>query len=138
MSGNEKARPGRRPLLRLFALLAALTGLLWLAGCNADDRVPPAEAPDGNPARGREMVMRYGCGSCHAISGIRTANGSAGPPLTGFGRRGYIAGKLPNNEANLVRWIMDPQQVEPGNAMPDLGVTDTDARDIAAYLYKDK
>jgi cytochrome c len=131
-------RTGRRAGLRLAALLAALTGVLWLAGCNADDRVPPAEAPDGNPARGRELIMQYGCGSCHAITGVRTANGSAGPPLAGFGRRGYIAGKLPNNEANLVRWIMDPQQVEPGNAMPDLGVTATNARDIAAYLYKDK
>jgi cytochrome c1 len=52
-----------------------------------------------------------------------------------MGRRGYIAGHLPNNGPNLIRWIRDPQQVDPGNAMPDLGVGDVDARDIAAYLF---
>ncbi len=30
---------------------------------------------------------------------------------------------------------MDPQGVEPGTAMPNLGVTATDAQDIAAYLF---
>ena len=125
--------------LRLAALLAALTGVLWLAGCGGGgDGVPPAQAPDGNPARGRALIERYGCGSCHGIGGVRGARGTVGPPLDDFGRRGYIAGKLPNNEANLVRWIMDPQEVDPGNAMPDLGVDATDARDMAAYLYGER
>ena len=43
---------------------------------------------------------------------------------------------LRNNPENLVTWLRDPQQVVPGNAMPDLGLTDQQARDIAAYLYK--
>ena len=30
------------------------------------------------------------------------------------------------------------QEVDPGNAMPDLGVSATDARDMAAYLYEDR
>jgi cytochrome c1 len=62
------------------------------------------------------------------------ADAEVGPPLTGFGRRGYIAGELPNNPENLQRWIRSPQSVEPGTVMPDLGVTESDARDIAAFL----
>ena len=58
-----------------------------------------------------------------------------GPPLTQFARRSYIAGMLPNTEANLQHWIRDPQAVVPGNAMPDMGVTARDAADITAYLY---
>lgn len=46
-----------------------------------------------------------------------------------------IAGELPNSPANLVRWIKDPKSVEPGTDMPDLGLTDQQARDVAAYLY---
>jgi cytochrome c2 len=114
-----------------------LTGILWLSGCSSPT-VPPAQAPDGNPRQGRLAIMRYGCGSCHTISGVPGARGRAGPPLSDFGGRGYIAGELPNNEANLIRWIQDPQAVEPGTAMPDLGVNRTDARDIAAYLYTRK
>jgi hypothetical protein len=58
-----------------------------------------------------------------------------GPPLTSFANRSYIAGQLVNSPDNLIRWIMDPQGVEPGTAMPDLGVIPEVARDMAAYLY---
>jgi cytochrome c len=130
-------RPRRQPSTRpgLAGLLAVLTGMLWLGGCAAGSRTPPAEVPDGNPAMGKLAIERYGCGTCHAIPGVRGANGTVGPPLDRFGRRGYIAGRLPNNGPNLIRWIQRPQQVEPGTAMPDAGVTDVDARDIAAYLF---
>jgi cytochrome c1 len=65
---------------------------------------------------------------------VNGARGLVGPPLTDFGRRSYIAGVLPNNADNLQHWIRDPQSVVPGNAMPNLGVSAVDARDIAAYL----
>jgi cytochrome c len=123
------------PGLRLAGLVAALAGALWLAGCAAGSRTPPAEVPDGNPAMGRLAIERYGCGTCHSIPKVRGANGTVGPPLDHFGRRGYIAGRLPNSGPNLIRWVQHPQQVEPGTAMPDMGVSDVDARDIAAYLF---
>jgi cytochrome c1 len=68
------------------------------------------------------------------VPGVRRAHGLIGPPLVHFSRRGYIAGELTNGSSNLQRWIQDPRGVEPGTAMPDLGVTPQDARDIAAYL----
>jgi cytochrome c len=32
-------------------------------------------------------------------------------------------------------WIQDPQRALPGNAMPRMGVTPRDSRDITAFLY---
>jgi cytochrome c1 len=58
-----------------------------------------------------------------------------GPPLAGFAGRTYIAGRFPNTAPALVRWIESPQAVAPGTAMPDLGIEEAQARDIAAYLY---
>jgi len=42
---------------------------------------------------------------------------------------------LPNLPGPLSRWIMHPQQIVPGNAMPNLGIGRREARDIAQYLY---
>jgi cytochrome c1 len=81
------------------------------------------------------LLFAFGCGACHIIPGVVGASGTIGPPLDGFGRRVYIAGKLPNRPENLLRWIQDPQGVEPGTAMPSLPVSDDEARHIAAYLY---
>jgi cytochrome c1 len=50
-------------------------------------------------------------------------------------RRSFIGGELANTPANMVRWIEDPQTVEPNTAMPNLGLGEQSARDIAAYLY---
>lgn len=52
-----------------------------------------------------------------------------------FSRRTYIAGELPNQPENLVRWVSSPESVEPHTAMPNLGLNQQQARDVAAYLY---
>ncbi|HYD55035.1 MAG TPA: c-type cytochrome [Gemmatimonadaceae bacterium] len=89
----------------------------------------------GDAARGARHIAAFGCGSCHAIPGIPGAHGRVGPPLDRFAERMYIAGALRNEAASLVRWIRFPQSVQPGTVMPDLGVSEAQARDIAAYLY---
>ncbi|MGW0435628.1 c-type cytochrome [Micromonospora sp. NPDC003197] len=104
------------------------------AACTRVPSPPPPEAGSGYPERGARLIEQYGCGSCHTIPGVDRANGLVGPPLTRFGARSYVAGELPNNAENLRHWIEDPQSVEPGTAMPDLGVGPIDAQDIAAYL----
>lgn len=48
--------------------------------------------------------------------------------------RSYIAGNFPNAPATLAHWIQSPQALKPKTAMPDLGVTPDQARDITAYL----
>ncbi len=89
----------------------------------------------GTAANGAKVILSKNCGSCHTIPGIRGAQGLVGPPLFFFSRRTYIAGELPNTPDNLVRWVRSPQSVEPKTAMPDLGLTEQQARDVAAYLY---
>jgi mono/diheme cytochrome c family protein len=89
----------------------------------------------GDAVAGKRALDQYLCATCHAIPGIVGANRHVGPPLAGMGKRQYIAGVLPNKPENMVHWIRFPQQVDPLSAMPDLGVSDKDARDIAAYLY---
>jgi cytochrome c1 len=89
----------------------------------------------GDAGRGRDLIQFYGCGSCHTIPGVYTARGTVGPPLMSFAERTMIAGEVPNSPANLVRWITNPKANESGTAMPNLGVTNNDAHDLAAYLY---
>lgn len=124
------------PSSALRCLLVAPLVLLVLTGCDAISRTPAWDVAGGNAAQGAMLIRGHGCGACHRIPGIGDAKGDVGPSLAGFGDRVYIAGVLRNNPENLVTWLRDPQQVVPGNAMPDLGLTDQQARDIAAYLYK--
>jgi cytochrome c2 len=121
------------------ALAGVALALLPLAGC---DRNGPseierkaAEMTGGEPAQGQAAIRRYGCSTCHTIPGIEGARGQVGPSLEGIASRAYLAGKLPNTPENMIKWIREPQEVQPGTAMPELGVTVQDGRDIAAYLY---
>lgn len=110
---------------------------LLLAACSGEVSGLPEKrnVPDSNKDQGAALIARYGCGSCHQIAGIPGATSQVAPPLTSYHQRSYIAGNLPNNTDNLIRWIVDPQAIEPGTAMPDLGVTPEEARHITAYLY---
>ena len=89
----------------------------------------------GDPPAGRLKIRNYGCQACHTIPGVTGAETWVGPPLMHWSRRIYIAGELPNTPENLTRWLQHPPQIEPKTAMPDMGVTEQDSRDIAAYLY---
>lgn len=121
-----------RGRLVLFAL--ALTTVL--AGCDRGEvRLKAAQLTGGDPHRGPALIRKYGCSTCHVIPGVRGADGQVGPSLEGIAGRVYLAGRLPNTPDNMQRWIQDPQGIERGNAMPNLGVTERDGRDIAAYLY---
>jgi cytochrome c1 len=117
-------------------LVAALAGALALTGCQGGEPSARSNVATGNPELGRALIAAYGCGSCHTVPGVKGADALVGPPLTHFARRSYVAGELSNTPENLARWIREPQQVEPGTAMPDLGVSAEEARNIAAYLLQ--
>jgi cytochrome c2 len=126
---------GKRKALAAAGVVLALA----LNGCGGDssseiDR-QAAAMTGGEPARGKEAIGRYGCATCHTIPGVDGARGQVGPSLAGIAVRSYLAGKLPNTPPNMIRWIREPQEVQPGTAMPELGVTEQDGKDIAAYLY---
>lgn len=108
--------------------------VVLLSACGTDIE-PRITVPGGDPTRGQGALLGYGCESCHTIPGVYGTMARVGPPLAGFARRHLIAGQLENTPDNAIQWIMNPQGIDPGNAMPNLNVTEDAARDIAAYLY---
>ncbi|WP_420139778.1 c-type cytochrome [Sphingomonas sp.] len=127
-----------RFVLALLALatVAGIASVIVLYRQDAvQARTTAEQLAGGTVAKGRQAIGRYGCGACHQIPGVAGADGRVGPPLSAMGVRSEIAGVLPNTPDNMVRWLRTPQQVVPGNGMPDQGISERDARDIAAYLY---
>lgn len=117
--------------MSVHRIVFMLTMLSVLSAC----RDKPAESRiDGDPERGRIALTQYACHACHMIPGITGSKVFVGPPLDGIAKRALIAGNLPNNTENLIAWIRDPKNFDPQTAMPDMGVTEEHARDMAAYL----
>ncbi|MDQ3280833.1 MAG: c-type cytochrome [Acidobacteriota bacterium] len=114
--------------------LLVLAALLTMA-CHPQDDHTAQELTGGLPARGHDAIQKYGCGACHEIPGVDGANGMVGPSLRNIADRMYLAGQVPNTPDNMKMWILQPQRIEHGTAMPNLNVTQGDANDIAAYLY---
>jgi cytochrome c1 len=121
------AWPRRVSTAPLFLVLLAL-----LAACGDKDA---GRVADGDAATGKRLVTQYQCGACHAIPEVPGAGGDAGPPLEHFGRLSYIANGIPNQPAQLTAWLVDPPAMKPGTAMPALGLTEQEARHMAAFLY---
>ncbi len=124
-----------RSRLVFLSGVASMAGTAGLLGCSREGSRTETIVVGGDAERGRVALDGFGCGTCHLIPGVRSARGMVGPPLSHFALRAYIAGQLPNQPENLLLWLQDPQAVEPGTAMPDLGVGLPVARDMAAYLY---
>jgi cytochrome c len=107
---------------------------LAVVGCAALPLARTQKISRGDPEFGKQALVDYGCVSCHSIPGVPGAHAYVGPPLDHYGLRSFVAGALTNNQDNLVRWVMNPQAVKPGTAMPNLHVSENDAINISAYL----
>jgi mono/diheme cytochrome c family protein len=83
---------------------------------------PPEEARLAE--RGKQLYLnKYGCNACHKIGG---QGGEVGPALDRAGSR--------LNATWMYRWIRYPQSMKPETKMPNLGVSEEDAKAIAFYL----
>lgn len=91
--------------------------------------------PGADRERGRDVMARVGCGSCHTIPGIRWPEGRTGPSLEGFAERSLIAGQLPNQPDVLAAFVRNAPALLPGTTMPAMPMTERESRDVAAYLY---
>ena len=121
-----------------MTIRAALFALLMAPGFLACDRGADRIARQltgGDPDKGKHAIVNYGCDTCHNSPGVLTATATVGPPLSQVALRSYLAGRIDNTPENMIRWIRQPRSVDPGTAMPETGVTESDGRDIAAYLY---
>lgn len=108
---------------------------LLLAGCQDKHT---AASVQGDPERGRIALSQYACRACHMIPGVTGSETQVGRSLEGLAERRFIAGRLPNEQANLVRWIRNPQAIDPQTAMPNMGVSERDALDMSAWLLTAK
>lgn len=115
---DYRAMGGRAPVARAPSRASRATG--------------EGYAPD--PERGRAALRQYLCLTCHVVPGTVGSEVAVGPPLDDVARRAFLSGTLPNSRENLVRWLRDPHAIDPDSAMPSLGVSERDARDIGAYL----
>lgn len=100
-------------------------------------------------AQGRKLFQEKTCIGCHTVRG-HEGLGITGPDLTRIGARTTIAGGLlENTPQNLHRWLVEPNEVKPGNKMwfggymarndkgewaPTFTVNDNEARALVAYL----
>ncbi|HET6217774.1 MAG TPA: hypothetical protein VFE27_12195 [Acidobacteriaceae bacterium] len=106
------------------------------------DRAPDAqrlpETSEAYPERSCNCPDRvFLCASCN-VEPVPGAVGKVGPSLEGLAQRSYLTGTLQNSPENLVLWIQHPQQIHPGTAMPEMGVTAADATRIAAFLQANR
>jgi putative membrane protein len=133
---ERRVRFGATDTASRVGVVVMLACALLASACASSKSVTEAETiTGGHAARGVPAIGKYGCAACHTIPGIETATATVGPPLTRVAVRQYLGGHLTNSPDNMIKWIQHPQLIDPKNAMPDLGVTDEDAKDIAAYLY---
>jgi cytochrome c len=122
---------------RLGVLATILVAAVTISSCTALDRIgePVVQIDGGDPRLGRQAIRDFGCMSCHSVPGVTGADAWVGPPLDNWANRGIIAGREPNDPETLIAFLLDPKTVDPQTVMPVTGLSEEDARNIAAYLY---
>lgn len=128
-----RSRKGRTIIVGLLVLATALV-VAWLMRENRIQE-PLVTVPGGDPTIGRSEIAANACLACHSIPGVPGAESSIGPPLDNWAERHFVAGSQPNEPQVLIAFLVDPQSVRPGTAMPNMDLTEEQATDIAAYLY---
>ncbi|HUP18048.1 MAG TPA: c-type cytochrome, partial [Acidimicrobiia bacterium] len=106
----------------------------WVAA----QQVPAVTPAEGTPAAaGLGVFLNRGCTQCHNIDAINEIEQGAfnGPDLTHFMDRGVIAGAYKEYSVdNLKIWLANPPTEKPGSFMPNLGLTQQEIDDLAAFL----
>ncbi len=119
---------------RISVAAVGLGMLAFAAGCGGDDP-DTVEVEGGDPATGEELVVSYDCASCHYIPGFPESSGHDAPGLQLWPNRAFVAGAAPNRPENVISFLMEPDSIQPGSGMPNLGISEEEARHIAAYLF---
>jgi len=113
---------------------AAVTAYLMNIGKESDFKLarPRGAYLGGNAAEGKKLFETVGCQDCHVAQGftkVREARGTSydiAPELTRVGSK--------DNPDWLFDWVKNPRHFNPETRMPNLRLTDGEARNIVAYL----
>ena len=120
-------------LIALSVAVAIASGVVLYEETSRKTEAQADAITRGDWRTGRLIVARYNCGACHMITGVDGAHGKVAPDLAGIGKRATIAGSLPNDPETMVRWLIHPQRLRPGSGMPEMGLSEKEARDAAAF-----
>lgn len=105
-----------------------------LAKWKAAQEVVPPSPTEADAVAGEKIFFEQTCQNCHTIAGT-AAEASIGPDLTYVSRRNILAGgAIENSTENLRTWMKNPQAIKPGCKMPNFNFSDTEVRQIVAYL----
>lgn len=122
---------------RMGWLIGTMVLVIFVAGCGllSQSRDPRVEETGGSITRGQELVKIHGCVACHSVSGVASVNDGYGPSFDDFPAQRLIGGSVENEPDTLIQFLISPQTVIPDTAMPTVGISEEDARDIATWLY---
>jgi cytochrome c oxidase subunit 2 len=109
----------------------------WAAGFNTPPKDFAADSTaDPLVRQGQALFTAKGCVGCHSMY---PALPLTGPNLHHVASRSHVAaGTLLNTDANLAKWIQNPQAWKQGVLMPNLGLSDDETRALVAYLRANK
>lgn len=90
-------------------------------------------------ARGKSLMLEKGCLGCHTY---RNRGGKLGPEITYVGdktKHDFDFTHLDDASPHTVKsWLtahfMNPEEVVPGTLMPEMGLTEAEAGDLAEYM----
>jgi cytochrome c oxidase subunit 2 len=88
--------------------------------------------------RGAALYASKTCVNCHEPpTGATAGKRLVGPDLRHLATRQTLASAMfPNDFSTLTRWLLDPEKMKPASNMPNLHLTEQEARDLSAYLGK--
>lgn len=115
----------------------------WLSEGSAPE--PSGDTSAGDVERGRLAYLARGCASCHAFAGAGVPEPAVLP--RGAARRDHdapaveLAPDLRHARARLrpelvAAWIMRPASLRPATLMPNLGIAENEAADLAAFVLR--
>jgi LysM repeat protein len=117
---------------RKAALLALLITLSLLAACSPSLVAAVQSASWLEPEQGLEAFQEYGCDTCHTVT---ERDSTTAISLVDLSEKETLSVGVPATPANVIRYIQNPQSVHPQATMPNLGVPQDKALEIAIYLY---
>ncbi len=82
----------------------------------------------------RDSFLSLSCVNCHTVSGT-PASGVFGPDLSHLMSRDTLgSGVIPNQPENLRAWVKNPQEIKPGNLMPNMQLNSRELDEVVTYL----